>query len=58
MPVVIGEMTVEPAVEPERGASGTAPDRPPHAPLAQQKIDRIELALRMRAERHERLRAD
>jgi hypothetical protein len=58
MPVVIGELTVEPAVEPDRGASGAAPEPPPHAPLAQQKIDRIELALRMRAERHERLRAD
>jgi hypothetical protein len=58
MPVAIGEITVEPAVEPERGASGAAPEQPAHAPLSQQKIDRIELALRVKAERRERLRAD
>jgi hypothetical protein len=56
MPVVIGEITVEPAAEPE-GSTGTAPERPPHAPLSQQ-MERIELSLRAKAERHERLRAD
>jgi len=58
MAVVVGEMTVEPAVEPAPAAAGTDPGHAQHGPLPAQLYNRIEQPMRAKAERRERLRAD
>lgn len=57
MPVVIEEMTVEPAAEPPRGGSQRS-ERDVSDTLTTACAEEIQRTLRMRAERLERLRAD
>jgi hypothetical protein len=57
MAVVVGEMTVEPAPEPQ-GHTAPAPAPLARGPLPAHVSSRIDQMLRVQAERRERLRAD
>jgi hypothetical protein len=58
MAVTVGEMTVEPAVEPEPRADDAVRGHEASDALSPQLRDHVECMMLVKAERYDRLRAD